>query len=69
MDRREFELELRLKIEILSDEIIRFELNKRRTVFTGNRRTDICLLAHVLSFERPDLFNNLVEFYFNGDDE
>lgn len=69
MDRKSFEVELRFKLDIFSDEIIRKELFKRHSICTGNRRTDICLLAHVLSFQRPDLLDELVEFYFNTYDE
>lgn len=66
MERRQFELELRDRIEFFfSDEIIAAELTKRRCLITGNRRTDICLLAHILSHERPELFDELLDYYYH----
>ena len=66
MKRKQYELVLRQKLEFFTVEAIEFELQKRHCVVTDNRRSDICLLAHILSFESRETFDTLV---FSSDDE
>lgn len=57
--------ELVLNLELLTDEVIELGLEKRHCLVTGNRRTDICMLAYALSLEPSDSLDTLLMSYDN----
>ena len=59
MNRKEIELECRIHLESYPDYVIHAELENRHVMITGNRRTDICILVHVLSFEKIKLVHEM----------
>lgn len=61
INRKEIELECHVHVETHPDEAIYAELKNRHVMITGNRRTDICMLAHVLFFEKFKLVREVPE--------